>query len=959
MIRPICCFPLAIVLLGFVANPAMGETITLKTNLFRYEISSGGTSAGLIDLRDGENYLDSEPAPVAILVQGGSRHEASGVRLEGDCLHVSFADTDAKAVIRVEQKPDWLVFELQELSDNHDVEEVVFLNVCVSIQARNVAVQAGCVGSDRFTVGCQALNLQTNSQLQLAGRPVFLMGRCYRRFGLVGARAALFAAPNERLLQVIEAIEIAEPQVPHSTLDGTWARVSPDGRESYLFIDMTEANADEVIRIAQELNFGYIMTYAPTWARTRGSYEINTNHFPLGEAGLRSVAEKAHAAGLKFGIHCLTGFVSKSDPLVSPVPDRRLSKDGSVTLAADIDEMADFIPTVESPQGFPDDVGFGHDVQGFDVQIDDEIIGYRGLATQPPYGFVRCQRGICGTKAAAHKKGATAWHLTQRYAHYLADCDTDLADQIAGRYAELINDCQLDMIYFDGAGANVAFGSQWGWRYIPWIPLLSQQIWKREVRVGGSCSGPMYWHMQSFKTCNDFVEIGVKSFFDNMKVQQGQGVRANFTPVDFGWWGLHTWAPHRRSTTPDEIEYVCQKTLAFDAFWSLETTLKTIRSCGRWPDIKRTIAQYEQLRLADHFSEEVKQAVQQTGAEFKLVEDERQGWCLAPIRYGPAQLVLDKVSRSWTVINDFGPTPLRCRIYALPMLLPYDEAENPVLIDQQDASRYVKMRASSQCDTRLDAGDQKTPAGEACVDFAARSQLSDDTGWCEHRADLVQPGGRAVRTALIEGLPEEITTTNRWARALGVWVHGDGKGEVLNIQLRAANGGYRDHYVDIDFTGWRYCELTRPESDRVFEFDAGYSTKHTVRHFQYDRIASLFLRFNSIPPESDVRCLVGPVKALREHWLPIKDPTLAASGESIVFPCELATEQYLEYGGGGEARLFDREGVEIGRVKPKGKPPTLQEGDNLVTFSSADGPTFSDRAEVTIIRMDDARFGQR
>jgi hypothetical protein len=51
-------------------------------------------------------------------------------------------------------------------------------------------------------------------------------------------------------------------------------------------------------------------------------------------------------------------------------------------------------------------------------------------------------------------------------------------------------------------------------------------MWRREVRVAGSCSDPLYWHMQSFKTCNDFVEIGVKSFFEHVKVQQGHDVRA-------------------------------------------------------------------------------------------------------------------------------------------------------------------------------------------------------------------------------------------------------------------------------------------------------------------------------------------------------------------------------------------------------------------------------------------------
>ena len=37
--------------------------------------------------------------------------------------------------------------------------------------------------------------------------------------------------------------------------------------------------------------------------------------------------------------------------------------------------------------------------------------------------------------------------------------------------------------------------------------------------MGGSCNGPLLWHLKSFRTCNDFVEIAVKRFFDNDKIR--------------------------------------------------------------------------------------------------------------------------------------------------------------------------------------------------------------------------------------------------------------------------------------------------------------------------------------------------------------------------------------------------------------------------------------------------------
>jgi hypothetical protein len=212
---------------------------------------------------------------------------------------------------------------------------------------------------------------------------------------------------------------------------------------------------------------------------------MNLKNYPHGEQGLSDVVRKAHAAGLKVGIHCLTGFVNKKDPLVTPTPDPRLAKDGKVTLAATIDDKTKSIPTAESPHEFPSDIAYGPARQGFDIQIDREIISYRGLSTEPPYGLERCIRGAYGTRRESHEQGAAVWHLTQRYGNFLADCDTDLALQIATRYAELINSCELDMIYFDGADAYSAFGKEWRWRYVSQIPLQSQALWNREVRAGG------------------------------------------------------------------------------------------------------------------------------------------------------------------------------------------------------------------------------------------------------------------------------------------------------------------------------------------------------------------------------------------------------------------------------------------------------------------------------------------
>ena len=921
-----------------------------RTNTFCFEIAPDGTVAALVDRRDQVSYLAGERVPLLSLVRAGQRHEACEIRSEAGHHQVSFEGIEITAALRISEGPDWLVFELVGLSEEVGVEEVTFLHLRVVVPSveRQIAPLAGCVRSARVALACQTLDVQTESVVRPGGEETSLEARCYGRLGLAG-RAALIAAPAERFLPVVEQLEVAEG-LPHPTVDGEWARTSPKALTNYLFIDLTEQNADEIIGIARDLGFGYILVYANVWAVSLGTYEINPESFPGGLDSLKAVVDKAHAAGLKVGIHCLTGFVRYGDPRATPVPDPRLAKDGRVTLAAGLDEAADVVPTVESPEEFPSDRAFGPERQGLDVQIDDEIITYRGLSLTAPFGLQGCERGARGTRPAAHAQGATVWHLTQRYSSYLVDCDTDLAEEVAQRYADVINQAGCDMIYFDGGDAYIAMGREWAWHYMCFIPLLSARLWQREVRMGGACNGPLLWHLKTFRTCNDFVEIAMKRFFDHVKLPIGLAARDDFVPLDFGWWGLHSWAPHRRATTPDEIEYVCQKALAYGACWSLETRLEEIESCGRWQDIEKIIASYQQLRQQDTVPESVRSQVRELGAEFKLVGAEGDTCELVPARYGPAHLVCGEETATWTLDNDLDAQPLRFRLYALPELEVYGSPDNPVLVDQSELAVYRKSRTHAECRTTLGAGDGNTPAGEPCVAFRAASSATHAGGWAEHRVDLAEVGAQEPVTAMIEGLVEDTSAPAQWARPLGLWIHGDGQGEVLNIQLQAANGGYRDHYVDVDFHGWRYCELTQPETDRVFAFDAGYMTKHATRHFHYGQLISLYVRYNSIPAGAEVCCLVGPVKALKERWLPVRNPCLTVGDQSVVFPCELQTEQYLEFDGEGAARLFDREGVAISDVEPQGSVPVVSPGANEVRFEADAGPDCSRRAEVVVIR---------
>ena len=107
-----------------------------------------------------------------------------------------------------------------------------------------------------------------------------------------------------------------------------------------------------------------------------------------------------------------------------------------------------------------------------------------------------------------------------------------------------------------------------------------------------------------------------------------------------------------------------------------------------------------------------------------------------------------------------------------------------------------------------------------------------------------QPAGWSMRG---RNFPVPLDLTG--CRAIRAWVHGDGRGEALKIQLYDGAGGYRDNYVSIDFQGWRQVTLTNSP----------------INSLRYDRVTTLNFYYNGLPASTTVTCLVDQVEALLER----------------------------------------------------------------------------------------------
>jgi hypothetical protein len=199
-----------------------------------------------------------------------------------------------------------------------------------------------------------------------------------------------------------------------------------------------------------------------------------------------------------------------------------------------------------------------------------------------------------------------------------------------------------------------------------------------------------------------------------------------------------------------------------------------------------------------------------------------------------------------------------------------------------------------------------TRTGAATGMYQATSALHDNSGWS------------AV------GKRFEPSLDISWMQGIGLWVHGDGKGAAFKVQLRDDKGGWNDHYIRMDYTGWRYHELVKPQSG---ELDKS--------HLQY-----LIFYFNGLPGQETSTVHIDTVKALRELTPPVRDISVAVGDAQLTLPVTIGEGQSVLLRGMDDCTLY-RWGQEPTPIRPTGTAPTLAKGANELRIDVAGQLTHS------------------
>ena len=871
-------------------------------------------------------------------------------------LRLVYGDSGIAAVVKVRVKPTHVTFELASVE--RAAPTMIRWGAFPNTIGKTVGATVGVARDERFALGIQALNIQTVAGAGRRGYGSLLYAYAKERDGgVAGSKIALFGCAPDKALATIGQIEVAEG-LPHPMLDGLWNKVSPTAHLPYLIVAFGESDMDAVLDIAQRGGFKYV--YHPGPFKTWGHFRLKPGQFPDGDESLRRCCEKAAKLGIRLGIHTLTSFITTNDPYVTPTPDPRLARIGSSTLSAAVHEKASEIP-IADPKPFSTRQRRGW-AQAVAI-IGREIVLYQAVSQDEPRRLLACQRGAFDTKASAHESGADVGRLaTHSYRTLFPGIDNGMMDEMTRRLVELVNFTGLRMLSFDG------LEGLWSYGHGPWAGARFVKRcfdgWQPEVVSGASCLLHYNWHIHTRMNWGELTQ-SAKIDIDEYRSKRCQYYDENLLPKGMGWWRVGLCTHDWEATRMEDVEYLLAKAAGHNATHAMQTHPPNLRKHGYGEACLALVRAWAEAREQGAFSEVQRQRLREKGRDFHLDRVGEGQWTLTEVKYSPFHWMCPGTGRSkphdasshvlsftteseehlgttCRFANPWAEQPLQFELRALGSF-DYEHAEN-IDLTPASADAFKWEQDLHEDAPRLKVADAEV-RGLKGYEISTKYDGKDKPSWV---------------TRVIAELPKHINL--RGHRGLGLWVRGDGKGELLFVELVARNCK-RQYYVPVDFTGERYFEFPLGETclGRYYAYDwnhwSGFASWWvTMKGFDYGHVDRVTMGFNAIPPGTEARCAIAGIKALRELGASLANPSVKLNGRSMRFDATLAPGSYLIYGRGDAAEVRDANYVLVGQAPVTGGGIDVQPGENVVqvSYEGAKGPAPWSRWEFKCYGRPDA-----
>ncbi|TKG96993.1 hypothetical protein EYV94_00775 [Puteibacter caeruleilacunae] len=625
-----------IIILALLISTLSG--IAQKTN----ELSVNGLTLSfnnklqLTSLKGNQEYLPSgaEGYLISLRVNNDTLYPQSATWKKNN-ITAKF-EQGIEITLRYEQEKNYLKFTIAEVKNEKPIDAVLYGPFPTTIN-ETIGEIVGVVREQGYAIGMQSLNAKTTGGKLLkrdgsdeargtaateesygSSLQAYCINRNKDRVHTIwnnripnaviqanpdgklqGSAIALFGCKEVDVLSRLEEIELKEG-LPHATINGVWAKVSPEANKPYFITSFTESTIDECLEYTQKLGFTTLYDGGPfsNW----GHFDLHKNAFPNGWEGMKACVEKAQAKGIRLGVHTLTNFITTNDAYVSPIPHKGLMTYCKTVLTKPI-SATDTEIYVENIDGYD----FKDACQA--LRIGDEIIRFAGVSKDKPYRLINCKRGQYKTKAQSHDKGAVTARLAD-HGYKTLFPTFEFQKEIINNLANFLNHTGVGQIDFDGHEGGWGTGEgEFGMDY------FSEQLTKQlnhELRNGSSRSNHYYWHTVSYLNWGEPWYGGFTKSQGHYRYKNQALLKRNYIPNGLGWFLLTP------TTTLQEFEYMLARSAGYDAGYALFSKVENFKKNPEFDAIAHAINIWEEARLKKVFSEKQLKLLQDVNRDFSL-----------------------------------------------------------------------------------------------------------------------------------------------------------------------------------------------------------------------------------------------------------------------------------------------------------------------------------------------------
>ncbi len=873
---------------------AAGDTIRLETSGLALQLDAKGVVTSLIDKQTGKNWLQPKHDHIFCLLtmkkNTGTVIPKAVVR-QGDLLKVTFQN-DALATLKFENKGKYMTLEVVSVETP---ENVGFYK----LQFGRVAANIDYLADAPFAVSSMILNINTNIA-EMPGLSTQLGGICYSDIGYKGAKFAILGLPTDQLRDAMKTVA-----------NDLWAQAEKDPAVKESFPVLSKTGGPFAMDQAKS-HGNYIIASSPitveestVWAEhlkpfgvdqidfhqggpfKQADFTFNQKAYPNGVSDFRKMTDAFRQKGIICGLHTYATCVPKSGSKhVQPVPHKDLAVIESFTLAEDLTTDATSLRVAESIDHMSIITGYVI-WNSLDLRIDDELITYTKIVKDGKNMFTECKRGMYGTTKTAHAKGAVVRHMGNLFNSYFAPHPgTELYFQIARDTAKAYDEGGFQMIYLDALDGNS--------RTVPDKELVwyYDAIFVREILRNIKTDSPLLeystmhtslWGGRSRMGAWDSPSRGFVQFLDLHFASNYMSATRRFLPGQMGWMGLCPSSTiitlpnfQRRYFYPEEIEYMGTKALAWDHGMSyLDIAMKQVQPGAI--EASKTMKTLDDLRRQKYFKEPTLKVLREPGKFFSLQNDKGK-WFFRQAEYPAVKFAGAK--HEAVVNNKFAAQKPTLRLENLHAVAPYDSDKGLELV-------------------AFDAA--KAPKKQTTVTF-------DD----DNLLDL------------------------RKTPCMGMWICGDAQGQIVNVCVQCPHylfGGIVEHFVKIDFTGWKYIAWAEAETGMYPNISWPINTNLYARYrssLRYDKICRVDVMIHGNPTGLKFRSL----KALPVEKSTLSNPKVSLNGTTLSFTGSMPNGSWMQYTGGDKAPVFSASGRKLSEMTVSGTMPEFKQGENRVTLES-------------------------